>query len=481
MLCEFEWSSIEAAVEKSQKDSLNMRDAFFIPKYGADLSKDQIYMCGNSLGLQPKVVPELMEQALNTWKNHGVRGHFDDFHKEFGDSTLPRWDSLDDICAKPMADIVGARTHEVVLMNTLTINLNIMLHQFYKPTESRFKILIEEQPFVSDLDAMQALVQSRGYTSCEALVSIPFKSILENNLTTTYSQLNDLVKNAIDTILRDDPAIIGIVIGGVHHATGYVWPMEEITKLAHKYGCWIGLDLAHSVGNVPLQLHDWNVDWAIWCTYKYLNAGPGAIGGLFIHENITSSEDFVPSIRGWYGRKHDNRFLEPNYGYMGPFYKKEWCDGAAMFRGSNPSIFSLVPVYASLCMVFSNIDLGKLFKRATDLTLYLFEGLTSLFKFIRMMQGNNPAIFSMSILTPMLVDANMNIKSFGCQISVSCRHKYKEKWHLELERNLRTEYGIIVDARDPDIIRIAPTPLYNTFEDVYFFIQCFARLLYSNI
>jgi kynureninase len=390
------------------------RERFFIPQT-AD-GKECIYLCGNSLGLQPKTVRKYVEQELRDWEELGVEGHF---------HAKNPWMPYHEFLTAPTARLVGAKSHEVVVMNTLTVNLHLLMVSFYRPTTQRNKVLIEYSAFPSDQYAVKSQIEFHGYNAKEALVELKPKVGQE---TATQGDFENVMKN-------HGKSIALLLIGGVNYYSGQLYDMARITEIGHKYDCIVGFDLAHAVGNVPLQLHDWNVDFAAWCTYKYLNSGPGSIAGCFIHEKYAERTD-LPRFTGWWGHEKSTRFQ------MGPDFVP--IKGAEGWQISNPPILSLAAIRASL-QIFDEVGMPKLREKSLALTNYM--------EYLIDQIGSD----EISIITP------RNPQERGCQLSIQARRNGRQLFQR------LSDDGVICDWREPDVIRVAPVPLYNSFMDVYLF------------
>ena len=405
--------------ELDQKDSLkSYKDLFFIPKNKQ--GKELIYFCGNSLGLQPKKTKEYIIQEIDDWKTHAVEGHF---------HAKNPWLPYHEMLSASYSKLIGAKSSEVIAMNTLTVNLHLMMVSFYKPEKNKFKILIEKDAFPSDIYAVESQIEFHGFKTDEALIK------LEPRKGEYYIRQEDIEK----IIEENSNEIALILLGGVNYYTGQLFDMQKITKVGHEHGIVVGFDLAHAIGNVKLELSKWNVDFAVWCSYKYLNSGPGAIAGAFVNERFHNVE--LPRFTGWWGHNKKERFLMDD--------KFKPIKSAEGWQLSNPPIFSLAPVFASLS-IFDKVGMDDLIKKSKALTNYL-EFL------IKSIDNKNIEI----------IDVPMR----GCQLSISVKN-YDKK----LFNNL-TENGIVADWREPDVIRIAPVPLYNTFTDAFNFYQTLKKLL----
>ncbi|KAH8653587.1 pyridoxal phosphate-dependent transferase [Xylariales sp. PMI_506] len=405
------------------------------------------YLCGNSLGLQPKRTATRIKQYLDTWATQGVQGHF----KVLGDSPLPTWLDADDHVAKLIAPIVGADAADVAVMQTLTANLHLLMNAFYHPDPNgRHKIILESKAFPSDHFAVLSQIYHHGLSPETSMVTIesPFS---EDTVLTTYDIQSLISKHAADTAV--------ILLPGIQYYTGQLFDIPTITAFAHKHGIFVIWDLAHAVGNVPLSLQEWDVDAAAWCTYKYLNSGPGSIGGMFIHPKnstvTTAITDVSPELgygkrlSGWWGNDKATRFrMETKFHPV---------KGAAGFQLSNPSIFDITSLSASLEVFELAGGVPVLRERSKKLTAFLEHSLTSL-------PENVKKLFR--IITPTDPDQR------GAQLSLLLPEGLLHTVMQELE-----DRGVIVDERKPDVIRVAPAPLYNTFADCVAFVQAFEPAL----
>lgn len=392
------------------------RGRFHIPK--RDSGEPTIYYCGNSLGLMPKAAREVVNQELEDWANLAVDAHF---------RGKTPWYTYHEVFREPMAKIVGGLPHEVVMMNTLTVNLHLMMVTFYQPTDTRDKILMEAPAFPSDTYAIKTHLQTRGLDPGESLIVV---SPCDGEET--------IRGEAIEAILNEQGDSIALVLlAGVNFYTGQCVDMRQITELAHTRGCKVGFDLAHAAGNVPLALHDWDVDFACWCTYKYLNGGPGSVAGCFIHEKHAKNID-LPRYGGWWGNDPETRFKM----HMIPeFIPRPDADG---WQISNPPVLSLAPLQASL-KIFDEAGMDRLREKSLKLTGYL-RGL---------IEQHTSEKFE--IITP------PEVASHGCQLSILL-HDHPRQRHDALQTA-----GVICDFREPNVIRVAPTPLYNTFHEAWTF------------
>lgn len=416
-------SGLEFALQQDKKDQLsNFRNQFHIPK--DDNGNELVYMTGNSLGLQPKITKDYIDQELNDWANLGVEGHT---------KAKNPWTHYHNYLTETMASIVGAKPLEVVVMNSLTANLHFMMVSFYQPTPKRYKILIEADAFPSDKYAVESQLRHHGFDDKEGLIL--WKAPKDEELV-NYEDLETIVK-----IHGDEIALV--MIGGVNYYTGQFLDLKRITSLGHSYGCKVGFDCAHGAGNVQLNLHDSGADFAVWCTYKYLNSGPGSLAGIFVHERHANNKN-LNRFTGWWSHNNQTRF-----NMRGEF---DQLAGAEGWQMSNPAILSMAAIRASLD-VFKDAGFDKLCKKSQQLTGYL-EFLINELK--------NPNI---KIITP------KNPEERGCQLSIQVKNADRSLQHKLLQAN------VITDWREPDVIRCAPTPLYNSFEDVYKLVEILKNLL----
>ena len=411
-------NTLEFAREMDAQDPLaQFRNRFYMPQKDG---KDCIYLCGNSLGLQPKSVREKIEQELIDWQNLGVEGHFHGKNP---------WFSYHHFLSKETANLVGAKESEVVVMNSLSVNLNLLMLSFYTPTTSRNKILVEAGAFPSDYYAVEQIIKMKGFDPNECMVECKPKAG-QHTLETA-----DILQQIED--LGDSLALV--MFGGVNYYTGQYFDLKSITTAGHQVGANVGFDLAHAAGNLPMQLHDWNVDFATWCSYKYLNSGPGGTSGVFVHERHGNNPD-LPRLAGWWGHDEKTRFLMKK-----GFIPQE---GAAGWQMSNAQIFPMAIHKASL-EIFEEAGLNNLRQKSVLLTGFL-EFLID--------AANKEKELGFEIITP------RNPIERGCQISLLTKANGKELF------NQLTEKGVIADWREPNVIRVAPVPLYNSFEDVFTFV-----------
>lgn len=409
-------ATLEFAQSQDQIDILfPFRERFLFPQHE---EKDVRYFCGNSLGLQPKSVGYLMQCELDDWASFGVEGH-----------TQARnpWLYYHHLFSEGLARIVGAGKEEVVAMNTLTVNLHLLLLSFYRPSKERYKIIMEAGAFPSDQYAIETQVKMYGYDPNDAIIEIAPR---EGAYTIDEEDIYNAIKEAGDSLAL-------VLFGGVNYYTGQYFNLEKITAAAHAVGAYAGFDLAHAVGNLPLQLHDWNVDFACWCSYKYLNSGPGGVGGVFVHEKHGNNPGTF-RLAGWWGNEEETRFKMKK-----GFYPQK---GAASWQMSNAPVFNMVAHRASLD-IYDKAGMKALREKSIDLTNYL-EWLLSTITHL-----------------PFVIITPKNPDQRGAQLSLLFLERGREVFD-----NL-TAAGIVADWREPDVIRIAPVPLYNTYEDVYAFYE----------
>jgi len=420
MTASFE-STPKFARDEDSRDVLNsFRDQFWIPEN--EDGTPRIYLTGNSLGLQPRITARYIDEVLSDWKTFGVDAHLD---------ARNSWLPYHELLSASMASVVGSLPSEVVVMNSLTVNLHLMMASFYRPTSDRFGILIEGDAFPSDQYAVSSQVKWHGYDPTEGVHRVgprPGESYIRTDDITRYLE-------------EDGQQIALVLLGGVNYYSGQFFELDQITTAAHQNGCLIGVDLAHAAGNVPLFLHDWDVDFAAWCSYKYLNAGPGGPGSVFVHDRHARSYD-LPRLAGWWGHDKNSRFQMPD-----DFRPIEGAEG---WQLSNPSILSLAALRASL----------DVFDKAGHKNLHVKSSrLTSFLEFL--LREKCPAV---KIITP------SDPEQRGAQLSL----RVPGGRDVFEQLNIR---NISSDWREPDVIRVAPVPLYNTFEDVY----AFAEILSDSV
>lgn len=430
----------------------HFRDLFHYPKK-CDLPKvdreslitnpdeDCIYFCGNSLGLMPKSTTHFIQRELDKWSKMGVYGH------DHGE--LP-WQWCDDLLVDDTAPLAGARASEIALMNGLTVNEHLLLISFYQPTKERHKILIEEHAFPSDHYCVESQIRQRGFDPVTSLICIAPR---EGEHTI---RLEDILRK----IDEEGDSIAVILFPGVQYFTGQVFDMAAITKAGHSKGCYVGFDLAHAIGNIELYLHDWDVDFACWCSYKYLCSGAGAIAGIFLHERHADSD--VPKLTGWWGHRLETRFQMTN--------KMDLYPGPFGYRLSNPPGLLAAAVQASL-QVFSKTSISAIRQKSKLLTAYLEHLL--LHYFGRRISGDGSASTAATETSAAAAAAELYVtiitpsdpEERGCQLSIRFSSPI-----LPIYNEL-AKLGVVVDKREPDVLRVSPVPMYNSFEDVHRFID----------
>ncbi|HBD27009.1 kynureninase [Flavobacterium sp.] len=409
----------------AQDELRKYRDEFHFPHVNG---KQVIYFTGNSLGLQPKRTKTYVDEVMNDWANLAVEGHFY--------SDKPWWDYQERF-ASPLSDIVGAKPTEVGVMNTLTVNLHLLMVSFYNPTPHKYKIICEEKAFPSDQYMFQSQVKFHGFDPKDAIVEIKRRE----------GEANIRLEDVLAKIEEVGSELALVLIGGVNYYTGQVFDMKTITAAGQKHGAYVGWDLAHAAGNIKLELHDWNVDFAAWCSYKYMNSGPGNASGFFVHEKHHNDKE-LKRFAGWYGHNKERRFkMEPDFDPV---------HGADGWQISNLPILSLAPYLASVEM-FAEVGMDKLIAKRNLITSYLEFVLHEIDKEL---EGAD-----FEILTP------ANQEERGCQLSVYLHGQGRELFE-KLMKN-----GVITDWREPNVIRLAPAPFYCSFEDMYEFGQILKRLI----
>lgn len=390
------------------------RDKFYIPQHNGE---DTVYLTGNSLGLQPKTARAAVEQEFADWQEFGVEGHFKGKNP---------WFKYHHFLTENAAKVVGAKPSEVVIMNNLTVNLHLMMVSFYRPTSTRYKIVMEAGAFPSDQYAMETQARHHGYDPKDAIIELSPREG-EHTLRT---------EDIIQTIEDNADSIAIVMMGGVNYYTGQAFDMKAIAAAAHKAGAMCGFDLAHAAGNLLLQLHDWEVDFAVWCTYKYLNSGPGGTSGVFVHEKHGNNSE-LNRFAGWWGHDEEERFLmEKGFKPM---------QGAQGWQLSNAQVFPMAIHKASL-EIFAEAGMENLREKADKLTGYLEYILDQLTA-----SGKH----TFTIITP------REPKDRGCQLSVFVKENGKALF------DYLTDNGVIADWREPNVIRMAPVPMYNNFMDIY--------------
>ena len=398
------------------------REQFYFPRQAG--GKEAIYLCGNSLGLQPKSTKAAIDEVLSDWRELGVKGHFEakkpftTYHESLGEK---------------MATIVGANHQEVVIMNSLTVNLHLMMVSFYRPNKKRYKILIEKNAFPSDQYAVKSQISFHGISVNKGLIELEPR---KGELTLRTEDILKVIENKGDEIAL-------IMLGGLNYYTGQAFDMKRITAFGHKMGCTVGFDLAHGAGNLDLKLHDWKVDFAVWCTYKYINSGPGGVAACSVHQDHIKRTD-LPRFTGWWGHDKATRFLMND-----TFVPIQSAEGWQM---SNETVISMAALSASLD-IFMEAGIDQIITKSRLLTGYLeflITGIES--EYIDIITPSEPS-------------------ERGAQLSIRVIHSNRSLFE-EISKQ-----GVIADWREPDVIRIAPAPLYNSFMDVYQFVQILKEAL----
>lgn len=413
------------AAEMDRADPLgHFREKFHIPPHAGG---ESIYLCGNSLGLLPKTTERYLQEELESWRHLAVKAHSGG-HRPW----MPYHESL----TAGTARVVGALPAEVINMNALTVNLHLMMVSFYRPTPSRHRILIERGAFPSDRYAVASQIRFHGFDPATSLVELA-----PSDGRTTLDM--DDVEAAIHT---EGERLALVLLPGVQYYSGQAFDIARVTRAAHAVGAGAGFDLAHAAGNLLLRLHDWETDFAVWCTYKYLNAGPGSVGGCFVHARHLSQTD-IPRFAGWWGHDKTTRFkMRPEFSPM---------PTAEAWQLSNPPILAMAPLLASL-EIFESAGMGRLREKSVQLTGYL--------EFLL----NEQLADGVKILTP------RNPGERGCQLSLRLQTP------VQRARNIFTcieEHGIVADWREPDVIRVAPVPLYNSYAEVHRFVEILREVL----
>lgn len=421
--------------DASIKSNTTEKSSDMVQKSSILSAEDEcVYLCGNSLGLLPKHTERLLKQELEVWGEFGVHGHFN--HKY----DRP-WVNIDDLVKESCSKIVGAKRNEISVLNTLTVNLHLAMISFYRPSKERFKIIMEDHSFPSDNYAIESQIRFHGYSIDDALVLIKPRegeSILRH-------------ADIIETIMKHGDQTSLVMLSGVQYYTGQLFDMQSITSAAHNKGCKVGFDLAHAVGNVQLSLHEWGVDFAVWCSYKYLNSGPGGIAGLYVHENFAKDQD-LPRLLGWWGNKDETRFQMNDS--FDPIV------GTDIYRMSNPCVFAVISLYGSL-QLFNETSMIELNEKTFLLTGYLEFLLNSVFNLdsqeapFRIMTPNDP-------------------KQRGCQLSLMFTE------NIKMVAKFLMSSGVVCDERKPNGIRIAPVPMYNSYSDVWKFVRILEEALKVN-
>jgi len=412
-------NTLAYAQQLDAQDSLApYKKEFIFPQHHG---KDVIYFTGNSLGLQPKRSKAYVDEIMNDWANLAVEGHFY--------AEKPWWDYHERF-AEPLGKIVGAKPSEVTVMNTLTVNLHLLMVSFYQPTATRYKIICEEKAFPSDQYMIQSQIQFHGYDPKTALVEIKRRE----------GEHNIRLEDVLEVIRQEGDAVALVLIGGVNYYTGQVFDMKTITQAGHDVGAYVGWDLAHAAGNIEMNLHDWQVDFAAWCSYKYMNSGPGNASGCFIHEmHHTNSQ--LPRFAGWWGHNKERRFkMEPQFDPV---------QGADGWQISNLPLLSLAPYLASVHL-FDEVGMPALVAKRDQITSYL--------EFI-LQEISREVSGAFEVITP------SNPKERASQLSVFLHGEGRRLFEYLMQN------GVITDWREPNVIRLAPVPLYTSYADMYQFGQ----------
>ena len=412
-------NTLAYAQQLDAQDSLApYKKEFIFPQHHG---KDVIYFTGNSLGLQPKRSKAYVDEIMNDWANLAVEGHFY--------AEKPWWDYHERF-AEPLGKIVGAKPSEVTVMNTLTVNLHLLMVSFYQPTATRYKIICEEKAFPSDQYMIQSQIQFHGYDPKTALVEIKRRE----------GEHNIRLEDVLEVIRQEGDAVTLVLIGGVNYYTGQVFDMKTITQAGHDVGAYVGWDLAHAAGNIEMNLHDWQVDFAAWCSYKYMNSGPGNASGCFIHEKHHTNSQ-LPRFAGWWGHNKERRFkMEPQFDPV---------QGADGWQISNLPILSLAPYLASVHL-FDEVGMPALVAKRDQITSYL--------EFI-LQEISREVSGAFEVITP------SNPKERASQLSVFLHGEGRRLFEYLMQN------GVITDWREPNVIRLAPVPLYTSYADMYQFGQ----------
>ncbi len=416
-------NTLEFAQQLDQQDPLKKhRTLFHLPT--DNQGNTLIYFCGNSLGLQPKSTKKYIDEELEDWAKLGVEGHTDARHP---------WMPYHEFLTETMADLVGAKPIEVVCMNSLTTNLHLLMVSFYLPTQSKYKILIESDAFPSDRYAVESQLKFHGFDPETSLVEWKPR---EGEVLCRMEDLEQILEEQGDEIAL-------LLIGGVNYYTGQYFDLKKITQLGHAKNCKVGIDLAHGAGNIQPDLHEAQVDFAAWCTYKYLNSGPGSLGYIFVHEKYAQDKN-LPRFAGWWSHNKETRFnMRQDFDVM---------PGAEGWQLSNPSILSMAAIRASLD-IFKEVGMNPLIEKQRKLTTYL------------------EYLLEQNISDKVRVITPKNLEERGCQLSLQVQNADKNLF------DSLTQKGVITDWREPDVIRIAPVPLYNTFEEIFKFNQILQSLV----
>jgi len=425
--------SPEYARSADASDELRgFRERFYFPLFHG---KDVLYFAGNSLGLQPKTLQDYVVNELEDWATYGVEGHFH--------SRNP-WFSYQEILTGQVAALLGAKPVEVVTMNSLTVNLHLLLVSFYRPTKSRYKIMCEFDAFPSDIYAIQSQVKFHGHQPQDAMIELKAKP-------GEYCLRTEDILRAIE---ENRDTLSTVMLGAVNYFTGQFFDLEKITKAAHNVGATVGFNLAHAAGNVLLNLHDWNVDYACFCSYKYLNSGPGGVSGIFVHEKHAAN-DSLPRFAGWWGNDPETRFKMPRN-----FIPAEGANG---WQLSNAPVLAMAALKSSLD-IFEEAGMERLRKKSEQLTGYLEFRIRELNTKWKSKMKSGPV----QIITP------SDPARRGCQLSLVFPEDGRTVFRY------LSENGIVVDWREPNVIRVTPVPLYNSFEDVFQFAESLDKFWSQN-
>ena len=408
-------NTLEYALQKDDRDELHsFRERFYFPQHNG---RDQLYFCGNSLGLQPKSVKDYIDVELKDWRELGVEGHFEGknawfyYHHHFSEN---------------LANLVGAKPNEVVVMNTLTTNLHLMMISFYQPKGKRYKIMVEGGAFPSDYYAVESQLKLHGHDWEDGMIELMPRD----------GEYTLRTEDILAKIEEHEDELALIMLGGVNYYTGQLFDMKAITEAGHKISAMVGFDLAHAAGNIDLKLNEWGPDFAVWCSYKYLNSGPGGPGSAFVHERHANNAQLL-RLTGWWGYDEEKRF-EMKKGFI-PM------EGAASWQLSNAQVIAMAPYLASID-IFTEAGMSRICAKRDELTAYLEH-----------LIDHSPNNYK--IITP------RSKKDRGAQLSILVNKDAKK-----LNQLLAAE-GVRADYREPDVIRLAPVPLYNSFEDVFRFVE----------
>ena len=411
--------SEDEARRMDESDPLpTLRAQFLVPPDTSGSYEEVAYFAGNSLGLQPRITQDRVLGELRDWATLAVEGHFE--------AERP-WTTYASLLREPSARVIGALPAETVVMNSLTVNLHLMMASFYRPTDGRHAIVIEDSAFPSDSYAVRSQATWHGYDPGEAVIRLRPRPG-ENGLRS---------EDVVDYLRREGARVALVLLGGVNYYSGEFLDIEAITRAGHEAGAVVGWDLAHAAGNVELRLHDWDVDWAAWCTYKYLNGGPGSIAGAFVHERHLADRS-LPKLAGWWSTDPAVRFL------MRP--EVDVVDAADSWQLSCTTVLSLAPVLASL-EIFDSVGHDALRTKSRRLTAYLERLLDEI--------GADRPIEVITPRDPARRGAQLSVRLGGGLVAT------------EVSTWLRSEHGVIADARQPDVVRLAPVPLYSTFHDCW--------------